>query len=76
VPLLQLCGFTRIHLEPGEKHTVLFAITADHMSYADNDGKWVLEPGEFTAWVGGQQPNLKLNTQPANVIEGHFAVQV
>jgi beta-glucosidase len=76
VPLLQLCGFTRIHLKPGEKQTVQFAITTDQMSYADNDGKWVLEPGEFTAWVGGQQPNLKLNVQPANVIEGHFAVQV
>jgi len=75
VPLLQLQGFTRIHLSPGEKQTVKFAVTAAQMSLADEDGKWVLEPGEFKVWVGGQQPNQMSGMQPANVLAGQFAVQ-
>jgi beta-glucosidase len=75
VPLLQLQGFTRIHLSPGEKQTVQFTLTDTQMSFADEDGKWVLEPGEFKVWVGGQQPNPIIDTQPANVLTGQFVVQ-
>ncbi len=74
IPQLQLQGFKRIHLEPGEKQTVEFAITAEQMSFADNNGEWQLEPGEFRVWVGGQQPNLKADEQPANVLGGQFTV--
>jgi len=75
VPLLQLQGFTRIRLAPGEKQIVQFTLTALQMSFADENGKWILEPGEFKVWVGGQQPNPKSGPQPANVIEGQFTVQ-
>jgi beta-glucosidase len=75
VPLLQLQGFTRIRLAPGEKQTIQFTLTAEQMSFADEDGKWVLEPGEFKVWVGGQQPDLKISPQPANVLAGQFVVQ-
>lgn len=75
VPLLQLQGFTRIHLSPGEKQTVQFTVTAAQMSFADEDGKWVLEPGEFQVWVGGQQPNPMAGAQLANVLTGQFVVQ-
>jgi beta-glucosidase len=74
VPQLQLQGFTRIHLEPGEKRTVEFTITPEQMSFADEQGQWILEAGEFKVWLGGQQPNLKVSTQPANVLEGKFNV--
>jgi beta-glucosidase len=75
VPLLQLQGFTRVRLAPGEKQTVEFTLTAEQMSFADEDGKWVLEPGEFKVWVGGQQPDPKISTQPANVLTWQFIVQ-
>jgi beta-glucosidase len=75
VPLLQLQGFTRIRLAPGEKQIVQFTLTALQMSFADENGKWVLEPGEFKVWAGGQQPNPKISPQPANVVEGQFTVQ-
>lgn len=75
VPLLQLQGFTRIRLSPGEKQTVRFTVTAAQMSFADEDGKWVLEPGAFKVWVGGQQPNQNISTLPANVLAGQFMVQ-
>ena len=75
VPQLQLQGFSRISLAPGARQTVKFSLTAEQMSFADEDGKWVLEPGEFKVWVGGQQPNLKAGSQPANVLEGRFTIQ-
>jgi beta-glucosidase len=74
VPLLQLQGFTRVRLAPGEKRTAQFTLTAEQMSFADEGGKWVLEPGEFTIWVGGQQPVLT-GPQPANVLEGRFTIE-
>jgi beta-glucosidase len=75
VPQLQLQGLTRIRLAPGEKQTVEFSISAEQMSFADESGKWVLEPGEFRVWIGGQQPNLRVSAQDANVLEGQFVVQ-
>jgi beta-glucosidase len=75
VPQLQLQGFTRIHLEPGEKHTVEFILTPEQLSFADEEGLFVLEPGDFKVWVGGQQPNLKTDTQPDNVVQGQFTVE-
>jgi beta-glucosidase len=75
VPLLQLQGLTRIRLAPGERQTVQFTLTAEQMSFADEEGNWVLEPGEFTVWVGGQQPDLKAATQPENVLMGRFIVK-
>ncbi len=75
VPQLQLQGFTRIHLESGEKKTVEFTLTPEQISFADEQGQWVLEPGEFRVWIGGQQPNLKSDTQPDNVVEGRFVVE-
>lgn len=72
---LQLQGFTRLRLAPGETQTVQFILTAEQMSFADDDGHWVLEPGEFKVWVGGRQPDLKAAVQPVNVLEGEFTVQ-
>jgi beta-glucosidase len=74
VPLLQLQGLTRIRLAPGERQTVQFTLTAEQMSFVDEDGNWVLEPGEFTVWAGGRQPDLKAATQPENVLTGQFIV--
>jgi beta-glucosidase len=72
VPQLQLQGFVRIRLEPGEKRTVGFVLSPEQLSFFDEFGHWILEPGEFKVWVGGQQPNLRTGTQPANVLEGQF----
>ncbi len=74
VPQLQLQGFTRIRLAPGEKQTVQFTLTPAQMSFADESGKWVLEPGEFKVWVGGSQPGLNAAVQGANMLEGKFTI--
>jgi beta-glucosidase len=75
VPQIQLQGFKRLRLAPGEKQTVQFSLTAEQLSFADEDGKWILEPGDFKVWVGGQQPNLQSELQPAHVLAGQFSVR-
>jgi beta-glucosidase len=74
VPQLQLQGFTRLRLAPGEKQTIRFTLTPEQLSFADEAGTWILEPGDFKVWVGGQQPDLHSKLQPANVTEGKFTV--
>lgn len=51
-PVRELKGFSRVSLQPGESRRVEFTLGAEELSYYGPGGKWVLEPGEFTVWVG------------------------
>lgn len=53
VPRLQLQGFSRLRLQPGERQLVQFTLTPEQMAFYDEYGQWVQEPGEFRLWVGG-----------------------
>ena len=59
VPLRQLVGFARVHLEPGQTRSVSFSIAARQMSLIDEEGRRVLEPGRFRVCVGGCQPDAR-----------------
>jgi beta-glucosidase len=52
-PLRQLKGFRRVPLEEGERATVAFTLTADHLALWNARGERVVEPGEFVVIVGG-----------------------
>jgi beta-glucosidase len=54
-----LIGFDRISLRQGEKQTVTFTITPRQMSLIDDNGKRIIEPGEFLVTAGGGQPGYK-----------------
>jgi beta-glucosidase len=51
-PVMQLKGFQRITLKPGEKKTVEFTITPDMLSILNIDMHRVVEPGVFDIMVG------------------------
>jgi beta-glucosidase len=51
-PVMQLKGFQRITLKPGEKKTVDFTITPDMLSMLNTDMHRVVEPGIFELMVG------------------------
>ena len=51
-PLMELKGFERITLRPGETRTVRFTITPQLLKFYDSDLQYVLEPGEFTIMTG------------------------
>ena len=51
-PLKELKGFRRIALDAGEETEVTFRITADMLSFYNEDEQWGWEPGEFDIMVG------------------------
>lgn len=51
-PVMQLKGFRRVHLKPGETTTVDFVLTADALSILDINMQRVTEPGLFDIMVG------------------------
>jgi beta-glucosidase len=52
-PVLQLRGFRRVALQPGETRTVRFTLEADHFALWSQRGGWVIEPGAIELSVGG-----------------------
>ncbi len=56
VPIRQLKGFRRVHLEPGEAQVVRFCMMPMDMAVVSDAGEWVVEPGAFSLFVGGGQP--------------------
>lgn len=59
VPNWELQGFQKIMFEPGESRRVEFALTRRKLALIDDDGRCILEPGKFTIYVGGQQPDAR-----------------
>ena len=69
-PVKELKGFARIHLKPGEKKTVEFAITPDKLSSLDEDMNRVVEPGTFTIMVGPSSRNDQLLNVKLEILPG------
>ncbi|OZB93715.1 glycoside hydrolase family 3 N-terminal domain-containing protein [Paenibacillus sp. XY044] len=51
-PMMELKGFTKVELEPGESRTVEFKIGREQLQYVGRDLKPVVEPGLFRIHVG------------------------
>lgn len=52
-PRRSLEGFSRIHLKPLETKTVTFHVSQRQLAIWNAEGKWAVEPGNYTVWVGG-----------------------
>ena len=48
-----LKSFARIHLKPEETKTVTFAVPQEQLAVWNAEGRWAVEPGKYTVWVGG-----------------------
>jgi len=51
-PVRSLQGFQRVTLAPGELKQVSFTLGFNELSFFDNAGKQVIEPTEYTVWIG------------------------
>ncbi len=58
-PVMQLKGFERITLKPGEKRTVEFTINSGMLSILNTDMHRVVEPGIFDVMVGPSSADTK-----------------
>ncbi|GAF04821.1 beta-glucosidase BglX [Saccharicrinis fermentans] len=64
-PVKELKGFQKIELEPGESKVVEFELTKKELGYFFPDGTYVVEPGNFKVFVGGNS---------VDVLEGDFSI--
>ena len=62
--------------KPGEKRSVSFTIEPRQLAVIGDDGRAVVEPGEFRVSVGGKQPGLAGTADAAttSLVEGRFTV--
>jgi beta-glucosidase len=62
-PLLELRGFRRVSLKPGETRTVSLPLRADDLAYWDMAAdRWVVEPGRVRLRVGASSADLRVET--------------
>ncbi len=58
-PILELKGFQRVTLKPGEARTVRFELAPDALAFWNIDMQWKVEPGAFTISSGSSSEVLK-----------------
>ena len=61
-PVMELKGFQRIHLKPGETKEVSFTITPEMLMMLDKDLKPMVEPGDFRIMIGSSSRDIRLKT--------------
>ena len=61
-PVRELKGFELVSLEPNQSKKLTFKLTEKELGFYNNDGDFVLEPGDFSVFVGGNS-NAKLENK-------------
>jgi len=61
VAIHSLQGFKRTHLKAGEKKTISFELSPKQFSVIDDENKRVVQPGNITVYIGGQQPATNMS---------------
>jgi len=59
-PVMELKGFQRVHLLPGEEKEISFSITRDLWSMLNAELKTVVEPGDFRIMIGASSRDIRL----------------
>lgn len=57
-PVKELKGFEQVLLKKGESKTVTFTLTNEELGFYNNDGKYLVEPGKFEVFVGGNSQEV------------------
>lgn len=73
-PSMELLGFRRISLIPGEAATVEFQLDVSQLAFVGTDMQWIVESGDIDLLVGASSHDLRLNAslriQDNAVVEG------
>jgi beta-glucosidase len=59
-PVMQLGGFARITLAPGEEKQVRFRINREQLALFNASSQWVVEPGKWQVMVGASSRDVRL----------------
>jgi beta-glucosidase len=60
-PVMELKGFRKVLLEPGESREITFTITPDLLQFFDVNMQRVVEPGWFTIMIGSSSADIRLS---------------
>ncbi|MFI0428270.1 beta-glucosidase BglX [Mariniflexile sp. HMF6888] len=52
-PVKELKGFELVELKAGETKTIHFILNKENLGFYDNDGTYIVEPGDFKVFIGG-----------------------
>lgn len=52
-PVKELKGFELVELKAGEMKTVNFTLNNETLGYYNNEGEFIVEPGDFKVFIGG-----------------------
>ena len=58
-PVIQLVGFHRVALEPGERARVRFRLHADRTAFTGRDLRRIVEPGEIRVMIGASSADIR-----------------
>ena len=60
---IQLQGFARVSLKPGQTRTVRIRLYTEQLGYYSNQGKrqWNIAPGAYTLHIGASSADLRLH---------------
>ena len=59
-PVMELQGFARVPLEPGEEREVIFTVYPGQMAFLDEDDNWKIEKGTIQVGIGAASNDLRL----------------
>jgi hypothetical protein len=59
-PVMQLRGFARLALKPGETREAQFTLGPEELALLDRHLNWVVEPGKFEVMVGASSKDIRL----------------
>jgi len=51
-PVVQLLGYARVELEPGESRRATFSVPTTRFAFSDRRMVRIVEPGDVEVWVG------------------------
>jgi beta-glucosidase len=73
-PRHALVGFRRVHLAPGERRQIDFALTPRLLSQVDAAGHRAVDAGHYRLFVGGAQPGEGEGVSTTFSVAGHEAL--
>ncbi|MFC4468997.1 beta-glucosidase [Streptomyces xiangluensis] len=59
-PVIQLAGFTSVHLDAGQQARVTFTLHADRTAYTTTTGQRIVEPGDIHLMIGSSSADIRL----------------
>ena len=59
-PVMELAGFKRVELQPGERKKVSFQLEPSQLAFLDKNMKWKIEAGDIDVLVGSSSNDIRL----------------